>query len=614
MSAIFVSFARRGQAADLQALEAVLAASRDRAVDGQQVWLRGCVALAHQHFHVTPEEVGESQPLEHGSLVIVADARLDNRPELLPLLELPRDSSLSDAALLLRSYLRWGETCVDFLLGDFAFAIWDPEREQLFAARDGMGARGLCFFRSEELFLLASEVRQLLAHPKVPRRMHEGKMADFLVDAWDEHGESFWQEIHYCPPGHWLRVTADRFELHRFWRPDPELRIRYRDDREYAECFLEVASKAVRCRLRSTGPVALSLSGGLDSTTVAAIAAPALTDQGRGSLRSFTYVFDELQTCDERVWVEELVQSYGLEPTYLPGDGCWPLRNFEEWPGDIGFVFSDPYAWLALRVADAAGQSGCRVLLTGHFGDMLFLGGAYWAADLLREKRWGPLLTEVRARRSLVSPRADLFSHGLAQLLPRAWWSRFRRRPPAMIETVFAPSFVTRTDLEQRLVRDRRWMLYSRPGQWARVRGLVSSANPEGAMAARSWFARRGVERLDPLADRRLVELSLAFPADQLGRPGRPRRVLRNAVAELLPESIRERRDKTGFLPLFDRGMRERELGTVREILRDPEILRREIVRRDWLEEQLAPDAEWPDYGNALWKCLSLEIWLQRYG
>ena len=347
---------------------------------------------------------------------------------------------------------------------------------------------------------------------------------------------------------------------------------------------------------------------------MAALAAPALSGSEHGPLRSFTYVFDELESCDERTWVEELVERYGLEPDYLPGDDCWPLRNFEKWPGDIGFVFSDPYAWLALRVADAVGQSGCRTLLTGHFGDMLFLGAAYWAADLLREMRWGALLAQVVARRSLVSPRADLFSHGIAQLLPHAWWSRFRRRPPAMIGSVFTPDFVARTGLEERLRRDRRWALYARPGQWARVRGLASSANPEGSMAARSWFVRRGVERLDPLADRRLVELSLAFPSDQLGRPGRPRRVLRNAVRELLPESIRERRDKTNFFELFERGMRDREIGTIREILRDPEILRREIVRRDWLDEQLAPGAEWPDYGNALWKCLSLEIWLQQYG
>ncbi len=617
MSAILAVFHRQGKPVEQPLVEAMLAATPERAVDGQSMWLQSAVALAHQHFWVTPEEQGERQPLvsADGHLVLSCDARLDNRPALAAALGLPdtEGRSMSDAALILAAYRRWGVHCVQHLLGDFGFALWDATQQHLFVACDALGARSLCYHLDDGRAVVASELLAILAHPEVEPRMNEAKVAEFLVGAEDEQEESFYEGIRYCPPGHCLLISADAERKWRYWDVDPQRRIRCRSDGEYAEQYLELLKEAVRCRLRCSGPVAISMSGGLDSTSLAALSAPMLAPR---RLKTFSYAFDALKSCDEREYIRPVVEQYGLDATYIPCDDKWTLRDLPQWPSERDYLWSDAYAWLPRSVMAAAQATGCRLLLGGYFGDTLFEGGAFWALDMLRERRWGQLgRMLVRAPRS-IDWRADLLQNGLRQLLPQQIAQAYRRLRPRRTESLHPglhPHLAQRTRLDQRINADQAWRRFRAPGFGARYRSLTPNVFPQGRAAVRRVYNRYGLEPENPYYDRRLVEFVLAVPADQSGRPGWDRWVHRKAMRGILPEEVRLRRTKTNFDSLVEIGLRQRERETVRALLQQPQIVAREMIRADWLQEAQRDLAAGVGDWLPLWLSLSLELWLSRY-
>ncbi len=624
MSAILSVFNRNGRPVDRHVVDTLLAASQDRSVDGQEVWIDDYIALAHQHFWITPQEWGERQPLvdSAGCRTIVADARLDNRDELIRLLNRQSSESnqLSDAAIILLAYQRWGTSCVEKFLGDFAFAIWDADEEFLFFARDPLGTRGLCHAIVRDLCLVGSEVAQLLAHPAIDPQINERKIAAYLVGLWGDQEDTYFENIHYCPPAHCLVVTSESVRKWRYWDIDPQSHIRYRDDQEYADHFLELLTDAVRCRLRTVGPVGISMSGGLDSTTLAALASKLLPQTGlpQKHLKSFSYVFDELAGCDERRYIAPVVERYQLEATYIPCDDKWTLRDIENWPVLAGFVYHDPYAWLPDSVMTAAEQEGCRVLLAGYYGDVLFLGGIHWAAGMMGDRRFGELAKVLAGSSGAIDWRRDLMLNGLRHMIPHPWRMNYGQNRSNGLGARYPGMHPRMAELAQMQIgRDReharqRRLLFG-PDHWHRYLGLTVNLFAQGFSAVRFQYNKHGLELLMPYWDRRLVEYVMAVPADQLGRPGRDRWLLRNAVADLLPKRVVERRQQTEFTPLMNKGLLEKETATVNEIMKKPLIVEKDYVPEKWLRQQLIDGKGWTSIEDSyyLWKCLSLELWLK---
>lgn len=615
MGAIVALFQRDGAPVDEPVLQHMLDACPQRAVDGQAIRLGGEAGIAHQHFNTLPEDRLAVQPLadERLGLILAADVRLDNRADLLARLALPgRESDFADAEIVLHAYRRWGQDCPRHLLGDFAFVVWDGRQRELFAAVDQVGERSLCYTVMEHFAVVASDVPYVLAHPAVTPRLNEGKVADYLNYDWSRVEETYYQGILQLPPAHCLLISRERVRTWQYWTLDPERRIRYRSEGEYAEHLLSLLHEAVECRLRSTGPIGISLSGGLDSTAVAALAAPKLAERSE-TLHSFSYVFDEVAACDERQYIVPVVERYGLDATYLNGDRAWTLNRFHEWPVERDSIWHDPFYWLGHSVLEAAQVQGCRVLLTGDFGDSLFEGGHYWAADVLREARLADAARLAVRQRGRLAWRSQVWDAGVKALVPERVKRAVRgeRREAAHGFPGFAPGFLERVrqgrepmqPVFRDLSSDRR----------VRIASILDHAGPQWAMSSRTLDAGFSLERISPLHDRRLVEFVTALPAYQLGRPGRTRWVMRNALASLLPQEVRERQDKTVFDPLLELGLRQRECGRLDAILRDPQVVKRGIVDERWLAHELEPDSGWTDGGLRLWLVACLELWLKQF-
>ena len=207
MSAIVGMLFADGRPVDPGDLERMTAPLAHRGPDGKGTWLGGRVGLGHLLLTTTPESQNERLPLERDGLTITADARLDNRDELLRALDI--SPAAPDGELILAAYGRWGEACPARLLGDFAFAVWDTRRRILFAARDHFGVKPLYYFCSPGVFAFASELKALLPVPFVPRRLDEERVADYLLSLGEDTESTFYRDIRRLPPAHTITATGE---------------------------------------------------------------------------------------------------------------------------------------------------------------------------------------------------------------------------------------------------------------------------------------------------------------------------------------------------------------------------------------------------------------------
>ena len=293
-----------------------------RGPDGAGTWLNGSVGLGHRMLCTTPEALRERQPLrdESGQVCLVLDGRVDNREDLGKALEAKgitlRDRT--DAELVLKAYLQWGEDAPVRILGDFAFAIWDGRHRALFCGRDIFGIRPFNYYRGGNFVLIASELHQLFYDPRVKRIANEGMVAEYLSVQITHCEETLWEGILRLPAAHLMWVRSSGIEKRRYWDFDLSKEIRYKTDEAYASHFLELFREAVRCRLRSYGPIGSYLSGGLDSSSVSVIANELLRKQGRTeALDAFSLVFPGM-SCDESEYIQETVRHAGLRSHLFP--------------------------------------------------------------------------------------------------------------------------------------------------------------------------------------------------------------------------------------------------------------------------------------------------------
>ncbi len=572
------------------------------------------VALAHQALHTTPESIGERQPVasRNGEILLVADVRLDNRQELISALGV-RGETPGDAELLLAAYRRWGTRCPEHLAGDFAFAVWDGLERRFFCARDPFGVKPLVYARLGTLLCFASEVRQVLLHPAVPRRLDEIAAGAYLSGLGEDLERTFFAGVRRLPPAHRLTATPGRVVVERYWDVDPERRLRFPSDEDCAAEFRELFRQAIADRLRAAGDaVGVTLSGGLDSSSVAALACEHSAETGGPLPIAGTFVFERLPECDERSWTAPLAAELGLETLEIEADRPWPLRRYTGARCDQD---SPAVGWeLAYQqLLEQLRQRGVRVLLTGLGGDEIIGGSALVWAERLRRGDLRVLVEIVRHARWRGLPLGRSFYHGVAApLAPPAMGSTLRRlagRSP--LPPWIARDFARRTALGPRATKlpPRR---FRQPARQEIYDNLVSYGH---TTAAASLHERRachfGLEVRHPFVDRRLFEFVLAIPSRHLFQARRFKPLLQRAMAGILPEVVRRRQAKTSFGTLIDQVLRN-SVDEIQELLAAPFLAELGWVDLDRLRAACETGPR-DDPPRSVWRAMTLELWLRRH-
>src|SRR4051812_10557733 len=325
MSGIAGVVAHGGAPVDAALLGRMARLMAAHAPDGERVVeLEGC-GFAHALL-LTGDRPAPAGPLTlDPSLTLVCDARLDGRAELVRALAAAgeeADAEASAAELVLRAYRAWDVGCVERLLGDFAFAVWDAPRRRLFCARDPFGVKLLYHASPRGAFVFSNTLECVLLHPGVDTALDEVAVADFLVRSVQlDLDRTIRRSVRALPPAHALVVEDGRVRAWRWWAPPVEEPLRYRRVGEYAEHFAAVFSAAVRDRVPE-GAVSVLMSGGRDSPAVAAMAVAA----GRGPVRAFTTVSSGMIREEEGRYAKIAADALGIPVTWLDVD---PYRAFE---------------------------------------------------------------------------------------------------------------------------------------------------------------------------------------------------------------------------------------------------------------------------------------------
>lgn len=611
--------------ADLDRMVSTLA---HRGSDGAGLWCEGAIGLGHRLLWTTPESLHEKLPLVDpiDGLVLTADARIDNREELIAAFGLttrPR-VEITDSELILAAYKRWGERCPEKLLGDFAFVLWDGQKQVLFCARDHFGVKPFYYHRSGQIFAFATEIKALFCLPEVPHRLNEVRVADYLVPMFGDKTSTFYEDILRLPPAHSMVVTQDRVRLWEYWTLDPAREVRLASDQEYAEAFRDIFGEAVRCRLRSNFPPGSLLSGGLDSSSITCVARDLLAEKDGRPLLTFSAIFDEVSECDERSFIESVLAQGGFEPHYLHADQLSPLTDLERmfWHEDEAFYA--PNLFMHWGLFHAAREQGVRVLLDGFDGDTTVSHGTLYLTELARSGRWGALYREAKglSRNFRSSPWGILWRLGLKSVIPgplhRAWRAlRGRAAPAWTANPTIKPDFGRRIDLVARFAALEEWR--ARPVATEKehhYRGLAWGLMPFMLEVADRAAAAFSLEPRYPFFDRRLAEFCLALPPDQKISRGWTRVILRRAMAGILPREVQWRGGKSDLGGNFRRGLLTVDRDLVEEaILHEPQAIA-PYVDLDALRQAYTRCQTHPTNADTMiiWKAASLALWLRHTG
>ena len=235
-----------------------------------------------------------------------------NRRELCDGLDVADVERLSDAHLVLAAYARWDIKAVTRLLGDFAFALWDPRTRHLHLVRDALGMRGLSFTEGPDFIAFATEPRQLLRLDGVDRRPNVGFFAEWVAGRMSHPSQTIFANIERVQPAHILTFTPEGRRTSRYWDIDPQREIRYGADREYVEHFRHLFRDAVRARLRGLEQVGVFLSGGLDSSSLVAMTARMNAGNRPVAVRAYSLTCDGLEDGDDEQSASAVAQFCGV--------------------------------------------------------------------------------------------------------------------------------------------------------------------------------------------------------------------------------------------------------------------------------------------------------------
>jgi len=508
-----------------------------RGPDDQDTWADGSIGLGQALLRTTFESLHERGPFSlDGQVWITADGRVDGREELIHLLRAKGRQLADDApdpTLILHAYHVWGDDCLDHLLGDFAFAIWDGRLNRLLCARDQVGIVPLYYAHVNKCLIFGNTLQAILLHPDVSDKLNEQAVADFLVfRASQDLSASTFLDVKRLPPAHRMTWSASDgvVRVERYWNPpDAPEYLRLKRPEEYVERFSELFHQAVADRLR-TDRVAVSMSGGMDSPSVAAVAHSILTASGRPfELHAITHIHT-LIPHEEKHYAGLVAEAVGFPIEYIDVSARFMSPPPEDSHRLSPELSSQLTWWLAPwnELRSRAAETG-RVLFTGLGGDPgMYPSRSYWL-DLLRARELRQFVTDRRQYSRSYGRRAPLF---IRRNL-RRWLGIGQRELP--FPSWLNPEFSARLQLEARFKRLHRrydvnkgWRSMLQTPFWP---NFVSSMDPGNTLLP--------LEIRSPFLDLRLIQYLARVPPVPWFEG---KRLMREAMRGILPEEVLQRR------------------------------------------------------------------------
>lgn len=606
---------------DFDLLKRMTDAIKHRGPDDEGYHVEGNIGLGHRRLSIIDLSAAGHQPMpnEDGSAWITYNGEVYNYLELMPELKAKGHvfRSRTDTEVIIHAYEEWGEGCLNRFNGMFSFAIWDKRMKRLFCARDRFGVKPFYYFYDGTRFIFASEIKALLEDRSIERRPNNQIVYDFLVQAYLDHtDETFFEGIKQIPPSHYLIINDNKLEMKRWWDIDHTKKLDHLNDNAFALRFYEIFEDAIRLRLRSDVPVGTCLSGGLDSSSIVCIANSVMFDKMNDKdvsdrQKTFSSCFD-LPEYDERGYINEVLKKTGAEANFVfpKGEELFDIISDIIWHQDEPFGSTSIVAqWYVMREA----SKKVKVLLDGQGADEILAGyHGYFGvlySDLFKDLKLFKLLREI--------------------IYYKRHHHKFQSYVFSSIVKSFVPSYLVYF-LRRRIKRDIAWLDNDFQKRYKRNFGLIEKfpshldnllyniLTRDGLPALLHYEDRNSmafsIEARVPFLDYRLVEFMFSLPADQKIRNGTTKIVLRNAMEGILPEEVRKRQSKMGFVTPEDIWFRTIAKDRILEIINSKSFKERGYLSVGQVRKELdAHCGGEKNMSNAIWRWINLELWFRRF-
>ena len=572
---------------NIKAVEQMNILQEHRGPDDSGVWSskNRNIILGHRRLSIIDTSSSGHQPMTRGAQVITYNGEIYNYIEIIKKLKAlgVKFDSASDTEVLLKAYQQWGKQSLNELNGMFAFAIYDDERQELFCARDRFGEKPFLFHSTEDSFVFASEYKAIFALDGVSAKYDEDRILRFLyhpTQGLDDDVQTCFNDIKQLPPGHSLKLDVKtlRFKIKRYWDVLPNNKFSKMTEPEAQNYFRELLTDSIKIRMRSDVPLGSCLSGGLDSSAIVCLANK-LKDPSH-SYGVFTGRFPNTES-DEWEWAKKIIKSTSAI-SYTTNPNVKDFRNDLSsfiWHNELPVGSTSQYAqWNVFRLAK---QKGVTVLLDGQGGDEL-LGGY----EQYFEKYLASLTSNIIGERTKINERYPL------ALLKKDQYAK--QLIPHWLRHVLAGATGKGSDfsfgLMPKYAADLHRMMPSAPASADRFHPLAATLYREMLYTHlpvllrygdRNSMAHSREVRL-PFCDHRLAEFTFSLPANYLMGDAQTKRLFRGAMTGILPEDIRTRWNKQGFLPPQAQWFQQDLAAYASDIINQPNFEKSGIWRKKW--------------------------------
>lgn len=490
--------------------------------------------------------------IENGSFIICSDCRIDNKEELKKSLSI-NDSNPSDDELILSAYKTWGDKCTDFLLGDFAFAIWDKNNNTLFCSRDHFGLKPFFYYHKEDTLLFSSEISTILTQTDLSFTIDEQYIADTISIVKSEKDRTQFNEIKKLPPAHILTFQNHTIKIEEYWKLEPQELLTLPDD-EIIKRFKDLIIESIHCRVQESDVVGSELSGGLDSSTISAFA------NQMNPLIAFSHVLPEDKVGkihplkDEKEQIGLVRQFCNIKNSYeIKSDETGVLSAIKNNLEVTGYISQQNFSIFSDELYKKAANERVSVLLSGFGGDEgITSKSGFYLEELAINSNWKELFLDLKNQKlGLHKTYKRFIKYFIKVKIPflyksislinkqKPWWyDKYNQlaiskdfEEKLNIKSNYFSNFESNSTLSTQEINIERL-----------THPHVSQRLEYCSLAARKY----GIEYRYPFFDKQLIEFYLSMPARLKARDGIHRYAIRQAIEGILPKKIQWRNDKSG--------------------------------------------------------------------
>lgn len=553
MSAIFGIINKNERPLDSASINKIQKAIAHRATDGSGLWQNDNAALGFCKLIVYPQQINEQLPIEAGDIVLTADARIYNRDQLYSLLNLDKKQWAleADAYLILKAYQQWDEKCVDYLEGEYVFAIWNKVSKTLFMVTDHIGFRPVFYYDSPEQFIFCSEIKGVVAAKTTPNYFNEEHLIEYHFRQ-SPPNQTYNKEVFALCGGNTLTLVDGKVKIEKYWTLKPLGKYHFTKDEEWIECLRDLLYKAVEKRLNPDVPVGITLSGGLDSTSIACILSELLAKKNK-PLYAFSSVLPidhKGIEQDERKYIE-IVNKHcpNIIQTYVEAPGAGPFTNVEDaFEKDEGIP--NGFFYMDQAILEAAKQKNIRSLFSGYGGDfwVSWKGNTviYQLIQKYRLKEVWKLLQALsineQANLLQLVRREYLAYTTFYQHLRKIKRKEINWQERTALQDVFVKSHASHLNFKHNNNNQVFMQEYINNGRMGKCMGLFANRNEAFRMNSAI-----------PLFDKSINDFLIEIPLALFIKNGYKRSLIRHVMNGIIPTKIQWRKDKLPYEPSYTR-------------------------------------------------------------